>query len=79
MNEDIKLAKANLDRAVAELIAISQLPTNRGDRVLWPHNGLIWMRLGEDQWTQNDNNYNHKEPYSSRYIASQIFVRTHEI
>jgi len=51
MSNRRELAKARRQLRLAQenLVAIESLPRRRGARVQWS-NGVIWTRMGDDQW-----------------------------
>ena len=44
------VAVDTLYRASVNLKEVARLPKEVGDRVKWPHNGLIWVRTGPNSW-----------------------------
>lgn len=50
MNADVQFALRKVNLAASRLAAVAQLPTEIGARVQWTGNGLIWERVGEDEW-----------------------------
>lgn len=55
MNADVQQALARLGTAYADLGRILSLPTEIGVRIQWRGNGVIWQRVGEDEWRPEAN------------------------
>jgi hypothetical protein len=50
MQKDALDAVQQRNEANRSLLAILDLPTENGGSVRWPHNGVVWTRVGEDDW-----------------------------
>ena len=50
MNADVQTALRKVNLAASRLAAIAALPTQIGARIQWTTNGLVWERVGEDEW-----------------------------
>jgi hypothetical protein len=50
MNKDVADAITKLASVGEVMTKITKLPTELDDRVVWPHNGTVWRRNGEDAW-----------------------------
>jgi hypothetical protein len=50
---DIMRAVTNVQQAALELGRVSRLPQDIGSRIKWT-NGLVWERVGDDEWQPND-------------------------
>lgn len=55
MNADARAALTRLGAAYAELGRVLSLPAEIGARVQWRVNGVIWTRVGEDEWAPASN------------------------
>lgn len=52
--EDVWVALQAVSRATQVLTAVAVLPRRVGDRIRWTPNGLIWERIGGDEWQPNE-------------------------
>ncbi len=50
MQKEITKAVLEAQRAMNNLTAVALLPQTIGARIKWRSNGLVWERLGDDQW-----------------------------
>lgn len=52
MNPNIDVARAaeDLRRAAEILVGVTALPIERGARVVWTHNGIVWERVSGNGW-----------------------------
>lgn len=71
MSREIDDAVARVTTASTSLLAIAQLPQGIGVTVVWPHNGVIWTRAGDDDWRASEFP---DEPTQSAHIASCKWV-----
>lgn len=65
-NQDLIKALEELADAAQRLEEIMKLPTEIGARVKWLHNGVIWRRVGSNDWVP--------EPDEKQYLVSNYMV-----
>lgn len=49
-NLDVARAAEELRRAADLLVGVTALPIERGARVVWTHNGIVWERISGNAW-----------------------------
>jgi hypothetical protein len=73
-NIDVAEAQDNLRRAAEILVGVSALPIERGARVRWPHNGIVWTRVSGYAWAAEDETGNRSAVDApSAHVASLPF------
>jgi len=52
MKNPVERYRASRKLAIAEdvFLAVKALPSKVGSMILWGKNGLVWRRVGDDQW-----------------------------
>lgn len=66
--KDLERARERMEAAQRTFALVALLPHENGSRVKWPHNGVIWTRVGEDEWV-SDTGSQHPGAPSSHVVS----------
>jgi hypothetical protein len=72
---ELRNARRDLERAQATLALIEALPRRKGSLVQWGENGVIWRRIGDDQWEPLHRSDNYiPQPEFGTYPSAHVAV-----